>query len=637
MSLANGDARPIPPALSGLSVSTPSAVPVWDSQDTRRTSKESVSSMEQPAYNQAFPGLSRVVNSQWFESLIGLIIVGNCVTMGIEADMQMGKVEHMKGFLNATEHVFTAAFFLEFIARVIVFGWSSFMPQVNFFNFFDAQLVLITGVLATWILPLTGADSQSLMRTLSVLRAFRLMRLVRLVRKVEIFHEVYVLLRGLTESMRTLIWTIVVIFFLTYVFAVFGVVLISVELQDLLEDEVDPGNRLELTELLSVMNGVFPMMYTLVQVLTQDSWNGIARPMQRHIQWSFVFFYLYLCIAAVVLMNLVTAIIVENALAHAKKDEDALLRNKMKAKMEELAKFRTLFNEMDIDGDGMLDWGEFELAFENPDVATKLRLLDFEKADCKEVFQLLDTGDGMLSLEEFFEGLTRMQGQAGAKDCFRILKSSESITALLSQHSNEVMEEINEMLRVMPGATTQKRFGTLKARTRKINRKELLNGSASGEQTPTSPVSPGLGVTPKRMPVASIAGNLKASVEKAGQPEISELMRRFDEVSAQMNDQVNGCHTAVASCSKKIDFVANEVAGLRTSINQLVQMVSGAREWPNTAVGSFESRSNSEQQRSTFGVLPKLLPGPPNQVLGNSTPLTACCTQADRMGPSQLP
>merc|ERR1719183_3012096 len=151
----------------------------------------------------------------------------------------------------------------------------------------------------------------------------RLLRLVRIVRKVEAFHEVWLLLRGLSSSMRVLFWTVVVIFFITYMFAIFGVVLIGVELRESYE-EASSGTEdaATLKGLVDITNGVFPMMYTLIQVLTLDSWTSVARPIQEYAGWSWLFFYLYIAVAVIVMMNLVTAVIVENALKNSQKDAE---------------------------------------------------------------------------------------------------------------------------------------------------------------------------------------------------------------------------------------------------------------------------------------------------------------------------
>jgi len=163
-------------------------------------------------------------------------------------------------------------------------------------------------------------------------------------------------------------------------------------------------------------------------------------------------------------MNLVTAIIVENALTNSNQDEQQKLAEKEKTKLAMLEQFRALFAAMDQDGNEVLTKAEFDTAFETDQVSTKLRLLDFRKEDCKELFGLLDTGDGELSLEEFFQGLTRMEGMATARDVFRILKNVEQVDRILNQHSKEVEEDLQQIIRLCGGSSHRPRRDSIRTR-----------------------------------------------------------------------------------------------------------------------------------------------------------------------------
>mmetsp|Transcript_94740 Transcript_94740/g.254894 ORF Transcript_94740/g.254894 Transcript_94740/m.254894 type:complete len:124 (+) Transcript_94740:115-486(+) len=83
----------------------------------------------------------------------------------------------------------------------------------------------------------------------------------------------------------------------------------------------------------------------------------------------------------------------------------------------------TLFNGMDRDGSGTLSWDEFKESFAEEQMRKRWHLLDFQPDDCKELFNLLDDGDGEIETSEFFDGLSRMKGVAQAKDVFRLQKT----------------------------------------------------------------------------------------------------------------------------------------------------------------------------------------------------------------------
>ncbi|CAE7329233.1 Cacna1h [Symbiodinium natans] len=104
--------------------------------------------------------------------------------------------------------------------------------------------------------------------------------------------------------MRTLFWTVVVVCLITYIFSIFGVVLISSQVAAAHAAALDAGNASAeeidtLNMLVECTGSVWAWMYTLIQVLTLDSWNGIARPLQSYVSGSWAFFYSYIAVAAV--------------------------------------------------------------------------------------------------------------------------------------------------------------------------------------------------------------------------------------------------------------------------------------------------------------------------------------------------
>lgn len=384
----------------------------------------------------------RLVASKFFDIAVCIAILASCITIGIEVQVMLtGCSDGVRVFLNVFEHIFTAVFTLELLVRLPAVGWRGYLPTTfaGLWNFLDALLVLVSAILVVWVLPviyaITGTSSaidSRIFRALTAMRALRLMRLMRVVRQVELFREVWLLLRGISDSMRTLFWTVFVIVLITYIFSVFGMVLISRLLSDLYEDAPEGETKTDLAACLLTVGTLDRFMYSLVIVLTVDGWNEtVVKPITRFIPWAWVYFFSYLAVGVLVLMNLVTAILVETALSTSKSDEESQLQAKEKVKSTEIKKLNQLFVLMDVDGDGTLSWEEFKCAFDNPVIANKWKLLDFEPEECKELFRLLDHGDGMIPIEDFFDGLTRMKGTAQAKDVFFMMKALEDLAQVL--------------------------------------------------------------------------------------------------------------------------------------------------------------------------------------------------------------
>ncbi|CAJ1353838.1 unnamed protein product [Effrenium voratum] len=163
----------------------------------------------------------------------------------------------------------------------------------------DAIIVLVSGVIFGWVFPLiawiSGQDiSAGFLRTISVLRAMRLLRIVRVIQRMPMFREVWLLLRGLTSSLRTLVWTVAVIFVLTYLFAILGCWLIGAEMKNAMDSITD---QVELDELLATykyVKGIAPLMQLLIQFLTLDSWNHKMERIMEYAPWCLGYFYTYI-------------------------------------------------------------------------------------------------------------------------------------------------------------------------------------------------------------------------------------------------------------------------------------------------------------------------------------------------------
>lgn len=64
-----------------------------------------------------------------------------------------------------------------------------------------------------------------------------------------------------------------------------------------------------------------------------------------------------------------------------------------------------------------------------PDILDKFKLLGFDEKEFKNLFSDLDNGEGSLTIDEFLEGVMKMQGEAKSKDLIRTQKSVERLHA----------------------------------------------------------------------------------------------------------------------------------------------------------------------------------------------------------------
>merc|ERR1719171_3016317 len=100
--------------------------------------------------------------------------------------------------------------------------------------------------------------------------------------------------------------------------------------------------------------------------MSLEKWTDIVRICQDEYPWSWVFFIPFVCFTNYTLLNLVTAVVVENVLVISQKEQRQEAKLEDTRRLENISQLKALFDEMDSGGDGELDRDEFETAIAEP-------------------------------------------------------------------------------------------------------------------------------------------------------------------------------------------------------------------------------------------------------------------------------
>jgi len=324
--------------------------------------------------------------------------------------------------------------------RILAFGWVWFFEWVNFA---DSCLVFGTGVFIKWFAEPMGFEV-GFIRVFTVLRALRLARLARAVRLMPMFKELWILIHGLTTSARPLLWTWVITVLILYIFAIAATELIGRD-SDLIDDP----------DVQELFGDLFKSMFTMFQLMTLDTWSDtIAWPvMETQFHYS-IFFVVFIGLGVFVFWNLITAVIVENAFSIAKEDSAHQAKEAEMDKKRELKELANLFLEIDKDGSGELTTEEFFGAMRNKKVQQMIALLELKPSELEDVWNILDDGDGLLTIKEFTNGIRRMKGEAKAKDVIDCIKRLRH-TALSHAELRVQVEQFGKTVTSLESDTTR--------------------------------------------------------------------------------------------------------------------------------------------------------------------------------------
>jgi len=219
------------------------------------------------------------------------------------------------------------------------------------------------------------------------------MRVVRLARLLRLISELRVLVRSISNSVKSLGWTVVLLSLLIYAVSLF--------LTELVADHVigltGPGPEALRSHWGSMPRSALSLFMTISGGI---DWFDVCSPLMTEIHESLaVLMVLYVAFSALCMMNVVTGIFVEAVLRNAKEDKESHV----------VGNVREMFNDIEDE----MDLETFLQKMENPMMEEFLQEVGVSKEEVEGLFILLDGDEsGTLSPDEFLAGCLKLRGSA---------------------------------------------------------------------------------------------------------------------------------------------------------------------------------------------------------------------------------
>jgi len=235
---------------------------------------------------------------------------------------------------------------------------------------------------------------------LLIIRGLRLLRLVRALRMISYFKVMWRLVYSLLTAGGTMLSTTALLCLTLFISGCIAVEIITQD-SDLKNDPVTGP-------IVEVYFASLPTsILTLVQFVTLDSIAAVYFPLMQ-VKPTLVFFFLPIgLVVSIGLMNLVTAVLVENALENAAQEaelERIQLKNKVKGALPAMIE---IFKVLDQDHSGHISREEIESV--PLDILPSKLLENISIPSMADLFELLDVdGTGSLTQGEFVEGLLNL-------------------------------------------------------------------------------------------------------------------------------------------------------------------------------------------------------------------------------------
>jgi len=382
-----------------------------------------------------------VVTHPLFDALTALVILLNAASIGVETQYAAMDVALPAG-VELVSQLCTAYFIVELTLRIGAHQASWFTDlDMRLWNFFDLVLVAMS-LLDIVVVRAMGAgangfDTVKMLKTLRIIRVFRVFRFFRQLTQLALM---------ITDSIRSLIWALVLLAIIIYVFAIFLTANVSSWLLPFLGNpgadwqEVAAGHEDAHIRVLESAYGSLPQtIYTLVlAVLGGRSWHEVCTPLMQVGWFPVSLLLVYVAFVVLAVLNVVTGVFVDNAFRCAEKQRSLAIQKEMERQEQFVQQIRDFFRAMDQDDSGDVTPEELAEMLKDPTLSAYFRVLGFEIDDAARFINLLDKDkDGAISMEEFLRGCLQYRGVATAVDmhqCLRLVRQTQR--ALLDLRSS---------------------------------------------------------------------------------------------------------------------------------------------------------------------------------------------------------
>ena len=225
----------------------------------------------------------RIRENKLFQGLVIGVIIFSALAVGTSTfDLGPG-AEKILPFID---YGITIFFVIEIVIR--------FIGEPHKRSFFkDGWNVFDTTIVTVSLIPIGVGNSALLLR---LLRIFRVLRLITFI------PELRELIESLLKSLPRIGYVCLLLFIILYIYAAIGSILFG---------EVDPERWQDI--------GI--ALITLVQVITLSSWEQVMLPLQEIFWWSWIYFFTFIALAAVTLLNMIIAVLVDAVSKNSSKEK----------------------------------------------------------------------------------------------------------------------------------------------------------------------------------------------------------------------------------------------------------------------------------------------------------------------------
>jgi len=363
------------------------------------------------------------------------MIIANCILIGVQSDFQVKHPGEKEAPLFVIlDYTFSAFFLMELLLRMMVLR-KDFVCSCEWrWNLFDT-FVVITGVIES-VIDIVGQERVgSDLTYLRIMRIYKLIRVFRIVRVFRVFRELRVMLLCIIATMRTLLWTLVSLFTLTFMFGVYIVMSVAEHQAEQWDDD-----------LASHFGSLSSTLLVFFQATAGGiDWHILTDSLARVSVFAVIVFLLYICVVLYAIQNILTGVCVNQATRAADEDIESVIQEELMKHNGVANILKRLFHEGDFDGTGLLTWSRLSAHLRDPKVQAYFKSLHLEECDLRMFFELLQAAEDQetsgIDIDQFVLTCLRLKGPAKSADLLALRHELEVLAKKTSRLTSLIMKE----------------------------------------------------------------------------------------------------------------------------------------------------------------------------------------------------
>jgi len=402
-----------------------------------------------------FEWLARWVQTNTFHFVVCVVIALNSLYIGFSIDLSVQsaleghdagrqdlKVESSP-WMMGVDVVFNAFFVLELLVRFLAYQGEFFVGEEWRWNVFDVAVVSFS---VGNLLLLKAGLEPGYARVIRLARVGRALSVVRMARFSRFFSKIRLLLLAVAHCGMMLLWAVVFLTTMLFFFAVIFMHAVSTHLND------SGGPTVEADiERLRLYFGSLPMtMLTLFMSVSGgvDWWDVVDTLLSISVLYV-VLFLVFVIVTVLAIMNVISAIFVNDAMETASMDMDLRMKAEVERTRVMVGTLTSIFKDMSIRGEWVAPT-EFANQMEREDMKLFCASIGLYFTNYNSLFKLLDVDDnGVLSIDEFVIGFLRLRGGSVMIDMEVTLQETKSLIRAAITESRSTLEELSEHVQTL--------------------------------------------------------------------------------------------------------------------------------------------------------------------------------------------